>query len=80
MGKVRNVYVPRWVAWFGLTVVGLIWLWTTYRVFWTDVGREDLGLAGWAVMSLVMLVVVVLLFLLGYRKLPVYQIEEVDDS
>jgi len=81
MGKVRNVYVPHWVAWFGLTVVGLTWLWTTYRVFGTEVGRRDLGIDGWAIMSAMMLVVVTLLFLLGYRKLPVYQIEdEPDDS
>jgi amino acid transporter len=79
MPKVRNVYVPRWVPWFMLVIVGLTWVWTTYRVFWEG-GSEDLGIGGWAVMSLMMLAVVVLVFLLGYRKLPAYQIEEDEDA
>lgn len=80
MSRIRNVYVPRWVAWFMLVVVGLTWLWTTYRVFWMEGGREDLGVGGWTIMSLMMLAIVILMFLMGYRKLPAYHIEEDDDA
>lgn len=78
MPSTRNVYIPRWTAWFGAVVVGLIWLWTSYRVWFTERGRSDLGIDGWIVMSLVFLVVLTILFLMGYRKLPAYQIEDTD--
>ena len=78
MAKVRKVYLPKWVAWFSLLFVVPIWAFITYQAFYTEKGRAELGLVGWLLLTLVFAAVAVMVFLMGYRKLPAYLIEEED--
>ncbi len=78
MAKVRKVYLPRWVAWFGQLFAVPIWLFITYQVFFTAKGRAEVGLTGWILLTVVLGALSVMLFLMGYRKLPAYLIEEED--
>lgn len=80
MSRIRKVYLPKWMSWFGVIFVLPTWIWVSYRVLATDRGAEDLGFGGWAIMTVVMLGVTVVLFLMGYRKLPAYVIEEDDEG
>lgn len=80
MTKLRKVYLPPWMTWFGLAVLVPMWLFATWRVFLTEGGSSDLGAGGWIVMTLVMGVLAVVLILMGRRKLPAYLIEEDDED
>lgn len=80
MAKLRKVYLPPWMTWFGLAVLVPMWLFVTWRVFLTEGGSSDLGAGGWIVMTLVMGVLAVVLVLMGRRKLPAYLIEEDDED
>jgi len=74
--KLRKVFLPPWMTWFGLAVLVPMWLFVTYRVFFTEAGSSDLGTGGWVVMTLVMGIMAAVLVLMGRRKLPAYLIEE----
>jgi hypothetical protein len=78
MTRTRNVYLPRWVAWFSQLFILPIWCFATYQVFYTEKGRADLGVEGWLMMTVVMAAVSLMLFLMGYRRLPALVIEEKD--
>jgi hypothetical protein len=78
MTRTRNVYLPRWAAWFSLLFILPIWGLASYQVFLTEKGRADLGFDGWIMMTIVMSAVCAMLFLMGYRKLPALVIEEKD--
>lgn len=80
MGKLRKLYLPRWMSWFGLAVLVPMWLWITYRVFFTAGGRSDLGVDGWVVTTIVMGVMGTVMVLMGRRKLPAYLLELEDDQ
>lgn len=75
MARMRKVYLPKWMTWFGLGGLVPMWLWISYRVFFTETGRSDLGLAGWVVVTVVMAVFATILMLMGKRKLPAYLVE-----
>jgi hypothetical protein len=66
------------VAWFSQLFILPVWGLATYQVFYTEKGRDDLGLGGWLMMTVVMAAVSAMLFLMGTRKLPAYIIEEED--
>lgn len=76
MNRVRKVYLPLWIAWFSQLFILPIWGFASYQVFYTEKGQAEMGLAGWAMVTFVMAAVSVMLFLMGYRKLPAYIIEE----
>ena len=78
MAKVRKVYLPHWVAWFAQLFVVPIWLFMTYHVFFTAKGRAEPGIGAWIILTVALGAVSVMLFLMGYRKLPAYIIEEED--
>lgn len=54
----------------------LIWLWVTYAAFYTEHGKEELGMVGWVVVSTVLLGVTALILLVAYRKVPAYVMVE----
>lgn len=76
MKRIRKVYLPLWLAWFSHLFILPVWGFATYQVFFTEKGRADLGVSGWVMMTLVMAAVSLMLFLMGYRKLPAYIIED----
>jgi hypothetical protein len=78
MTRTKKVYLPLWVAWFSQLFILPVWGLATYQVFYTEKGRDDLGLGGWLMMTVVMAAVSAMLFLMGTRKLPAYIIEEED--
>lgn len=78
MTRIRKVYLPLWLAWFSQLFVLPMWGLVTYQAFFTTKGRGELGWPGWAVITLVMVAISAMLFLMGYRKLPAYIIEEED--
>jgi hypothetical protein len=78
MTRIRKVYLPLWLAWFSQLFVLPMWGLVTYQIFFTEKGRSDLGVTGWLAITLVMAAISVMLFLMGYRKLPAYIIEEED--
>jgi hypothetical protein len=74
-----KAYLPPWVRWIIFPMLLLMWGLITYRVFGTGPGREQLGLAGWAVVSLILLLVGIMMWLMSAGRLPAY-IVEIDDS
>lgn len=75
MTDLRKVYLPKWMTWLGLAFLAPMWLWITYRVFFTPGGRADLGVDGWMVATVLMGIMAVVLVLMGQRKLPAYLVE-----
>ena len=76
MSRTRTIYLPAWVPWFVLLFISPTWLWISYRVFFTAAGRADLGIGGWAIMTLMIAVIQVVVFLMGYRKLSAFVIQD----
>jgi hypothetical protein len=48
------------------------WLLITYSVFYTESGRSAFGIGNWVLSSLILVFATVVLFLMGYRKLPLH--------
>lgn len=80
MSELRKVYLPKWMTWLGLAFLVPLWLWITYRVFFTPGGRADLGVDGWLVSTAAMGVLAVVMVLMGRRKLPAYLVEVGEDG
>ena len=80
MTRIRKVYLPKWASWLGVIFLVPMWVWISFRVFATPRGAEDLGLLGWAIMTLVVLGAAVMLLLMGQRKLPTYVIVEEEEE
>jgi hypothetical protein len=76
MGRIRRIYLPLWVAWFSPLFVLPVWSFMTYQAFFTEKGRAELGIAGWMLATFVMAAVSTMLFLMGFRRLPAYIVEE----
>lgn len=81
MGKIRKVYLPKWMTWFSLAVIVPMWGWITYQSLFAGAGESDVGVAGWVAATVVLLVFAVVMILMGMRKLPAYllEIEEEDE-
>lgn len=69
--SVNKVFLPKWLAVFGLVMAGSMWLLVTYMV-WFAQGPGEREVAGWAISTGVLAVLAVVLWLMGQRKLPVY--------
>jgi hypothetical protein len=52
-----------------------IWAFITYGAFFTESGKE-LGIVGWSILSFVLLILMMMFWLMGTRKLPAYVIVE----
>ena len=75
MAKKMKAYLPRWIPRVILPVILLMWAFITYSAFATPSGRDELGLVGWAVVTIVLALVGVMLWLMSTGKLPAYIIE-----
>lgn len=72
-----RAYLPGWIAGFGAAFTVPMWIWITWSEFR---GEGELGLAGWIVMTIILGAVLVLMILLGTRRLPAYLVEIPDDA
>ena len=72
MPRERKVYIPKPIGLFIAAILILLWLWITHAAFYTAAGREELGVVGWIVVSIVLLGATMLTLLVAYRKVPAY--------
>lgn len=79
MTRKMKAYLPRWSLWVTVPMMTLLWAFMTYSAFVTESGREELGVVGWALMTIVFLLIGVMLWLMASGRLPAYVIE-VDDA
>lgn len=70
--KLKKVYFPKWMAWFMLLILIPILTLIEYEAFF---GKEPYPLMG-AVTGFMFIAVIIMMFLVGYRKLPYLFIEE----
>lgn len=80
MGKRLKAYLPKWFLWIIGPMLLLMWGFITYSVFGTDSGREELGLVGWLLLTLVFALIAAMFGLMTSRKLPAYIFELEDDD
>lgn len=81
MVRKMKVFLPRWTLWVMLPVLAIVWGVVTYLAFLSSEGREELGVAGWLVMTLVLVLVGVMVWLMASGRLPAYliEVEDTDD-
>jgi len=71
-----KAYVPRWTVWVGVIFTVPAWLWMTWLAFFAEgPDAEEMTPAAWGVMTVLLAAVLVLLVLLGTRRLAAYEIE-----
>ncbi len=81
MAKRMKAYLRRWILWIVLPMLGSVWAVVTYLTFWTADGRQDLGLVGWIVITVMIVLAGVMLWLMASGRLPTYILEmEIEDD
>lgn len=80
MGKRMKAYLPKWILWIMIPMLLVIWGFMTYSAFGTASGRDELGLVGWLLMTLVFALIAAMFWLMASRKLPAYILELEDDD
>lgn len=68
----RKIYLPEWQKYFIPPVFGVIWLFITYRHFFS--GDTEMSTVEYLIMTVVFLGVAVLVWFMASGKLPVYEI------
>jgi len=79
MGRRMKVYLPPYMRWVVATFLAIVWGLITYQTFCTEQGRQELGVLGWALITVLLLGVGGLIWAMAAGKLPAYIIEEDDD-
>ncbi len=79
MTKRMKAYLPRWILAVVLPIILLVWGLVTYLTFGATSPSEQLSVGGWAVMTVILVLVGVMLWLMASGRLPAY-IVEVDDG
>ena len=72
----QKVYLPKWMARFGTVMAVGMWILVTYMTFSSD---GEASFAGWLTATVVVGILVVVLYLTGARKLPIYILEDEED-
>jgi len=70
--KVRKAFLPKWIAWFMLIIFIPILFTMEYEAFF---GEKPYPLMGF-VFGFMFIAIIVMMFLVSYRKLPYLWIEE----
>lgn len=73
MTRLRKVYLPKWMTWFGLLFLVPTWALITYQVLF--VGDSEIGIVGWILVTVFFAIMAVVLILMGRRELPAYLLE-----
>lgn len=79
MGRKLKVYLPPYMRWVVAALLAIVWGLITYQTFFTDQGRQEIGVVGWALISALLLGVGGLIWAMASGRLPAYIIEEEDD-
>jgi hypothetical protein len=74
-----KVYLPPYMRWVVATFLAIAWGVITYQTFGTDKGRQEIGVLGWALITVLLLGVGALIWAMASGRLPAYIIEEEDD-
>ena len=69
--KLKKVYMPKWMAWFMLIILLPMLVFIEYMAFFSDEPSTVMGI----VMLFMFGGIIVMMFLMGYRKLPYFLIE-----
>lgn len=75
-----KVYLPKWMRGVTTGILALMWGFVTYSAFFTAQGKQELGVIGWAVTSVVLGAVGAMIWAMTSGKLPAYIVEEEDDG
>ena len=78
MPTVKKVYLPKWVFWMVLLIILPMLVFFNWAYFGNPKSQAELGVIGWLALNFIFLVVLVMIFLMAFRKLPSYIIEEED--
>ncbi|MFH1228974.1 MAG: hypothetical protein V1678_00940 [Candidatus Aenigmatarchaeota archaeon] len=70
--KTENVYFPRWTAWFLIIIILPILMLLEYEAFYGNMPYPVFG----AVFGLILIIVLAMIFLVSYRKIPYMIIEK----
>ena len=79
MGRKLKVYLPPYMRWVVGGFLAIAWGVITYQTFGTDKGRQEIGVLGWALITVLLLGVGGLVWAMASGRLPAYIIEEEDD-
>lgn len=78
--KIKKIYLPKWQRYFIIPLFVGIWLFIGYMEFFSAEAGE-MGVVGFAFMSLIFLGVAIMIWLMTSGTLPAYTMEEeVDDT
>ena len=69
--KLKKVYMPKWVAWFMLIILLPMLVFTEYMAFFSEDPFPAMGV----MMFVVFGGIIVMIFLVAYKKLPYLLIE-----
>ena len=80
MPRKMKAYLPQWILWIMMPMIVVIWGFITYSVFATDSGRQEIGIVGWLLLSVVFVLIAIMFWLMASGRLPAYVIEIQDDD
>ncbi|NIM47309.1 MAG: hypothetical protein GTN40_04090 [Candidatus Aenigmarchaeota archaeon] len=70
--KLKRIFLPKWIAWFMLIIFIPILILMEYEAFF---GSNQFPLMG-IVIGFMLIAIILMMFLMSYRKLPYLLIEE----
>jgi hypothetical protein len=71
MKKMKKVYMPKWIAWFILIMMLPMLAVIEYEAFFGVEPYPTMGI----VTGFMLVLVIIMMFLISYRKLPYFYIE-----
>ena len=75
-----KVFLPRWVRWFVVVMLALEWGFVSWLTFFQPDQSERIDIGVWAIVSIVLVMVGVLVGLSASRKLPIYEVESEEEE
>jgi len=76
MSIVKKVYLPKWIFWMVFLIIIPIIVFFNYSYFSNAQSKAELGTIGWLALNFMFLVILVMIYLMAFRKLPSYLIED----
>ncbi|OGC77618.1 MAG: hypothetical protein A2Z27_03060 [candidate division Zixibacteria bacterium RBG_16_50_21] len=76
MTIVKKVYLPKWIFWMVCLIMVPLIVFFNISYFTNAQSQAELGTIGWLALIFVFVVIIVMMYLMAFRKLPSYIIEE----